>query len=144
MTMSITNLAIFVAILYGYEFYLKKRAQKPEVFLIVTEARWYRVFMLILAGSVFAMDVAFNHASFFVYVILFLSYAFTFKEIGTQGIVCNLKRTPLDKITEISVTDKKHSYYVNYYVKDRKYEMIVRKGLSTGLDEAIERVKKMI
>ncbi len=144
MIMSITNIGIFVIILYAYEYYLKKRSQKPEVFFLVSEERWYRVLMLILAISVFVMDIYSDHASFFVYAVLFFSYTFTFKEIGSQGIVCNLRRTSLDKVNGISITDRKHSLVVIYKTKDRDHEMIVRKALTTNLEEAVEKVKKLI
>lgn len=142
--MSITNFIIFVAMLYGYEMFIKRRAQKNEVFFMASEERWYRILMLILAASVLGMDLYAKQASYFVYAVLFLSYTFTYKEIGNQGIVCNLKRTSLDKITGIEMTDRKHSFLVTYSVKDRKYEMIVRKSLAANLETAIQRVKQSI
>lgn len=142
--MSITNLCIFIVILYAYEFYLKKRAQKAEVFFLTSEERWYRVLMLILAGSVFVMDIFSDQTSFFVYAVLFFSYTFTFKEIGSQGIVCNLRRTPLEKINNISIVDRKHSFVVIYETKERKFEMIVRKALAKDLDQAVEKAKRLL
>ena len=142
--MSITNFCIFIAMLYGYELFIKKRAKKNEVFFMASEERWYRILMLILAGSVLGMDLYAQHASYFVYAVLFLSYTFTYKEIGHQGIVCNMKRTALDKITGIEMKDRKHSFLVIYEVKERKYEMIVRKSLSGNLEAAVQRVKQSI
>lgn len=142
--MSITNFCIFIAMLYGYEMFIKRRASKQAVFFMASEERWYRILMLILAASVLGMDLYAKHASYFVYAVLFLSYTFTYKEIGSLGIVCNMKRTALDKITAIEMKDRKHSYLVIYEVKDRKYEMIVRKSLATNLEAAVQQVKQII
>lgn len=144
LAMSITNFVIYLVLLFGYEFYLSKRRIRSDVFFLASEENWYKILMLILGTSVVVMDVYFKTASFFVYTVLFLSYTFTFKEIGEKGIVNNLRRVPLNSITGLEVKEKKYGYHVYYDVKQRTYEMVVRKSLSSDLLAAVERAQKMI
>lgn len=144
LAMSITNFAIYVAILFGFELYLKKRATRDDVFFLATEEKWYKILMLILGGSVFVVDILAKEASFFVYTVLFLSYTFTFKEIGAAGIVSNLRRIPLKDIKHLSLEEKTHGFHVRYELKNRSFEMIVRKSMAAGLHEAVDRAERMI
>lgn len=144
LAMSLTNFGIYVALLIGYEFYLTKRRTRPDVYFLASEENWYKILMFILGLSVVGMDIYFKTASFFVYAVLFLSYTFTFKEISEKGITNNLRRVPLMNITSLEVVEKKYGYHVQYKVKQNTYEMVVRKSLSNNLQEAVERIQKMI
>lgn len=142
LAMSLTNFMIFIAIFFGFDVYLKKRATKEDVYFIATEENWYKILMLILAASVLAIDLVAKQASFFVYAVLFLSYTFTFKEIGAGGIVNNLRRTSLKEVKKITIEEKKHGFHVYYDLKNRTFEMIIRKNLAAGLKEAVEKANK--
>lgn len=144
LAMSITNFGIYVALLWGYEYYLKKRRNRSDVFFLASEERWYKILMLILGISIFAMDIAFKEASYFVYTVLFLSYTFTLKEIGEKGIINNLRRVKLKDISTIEMKEKTHGYHVYYQVKNRTFEMVVRKSLATHLEGAVSKVQKII
>lgn len=144
LAMSLTNFGIYVALMIGYELYLTKRRKRPDVFFLASEENWYKILMFILGLSVVVMDVYFKTASFFVYTVLFLSYTFTFKEISEKGIMNNLRRVPLNSITDLKVEEKKYGYHVYYEVKQRTYEMVVRKSLSNQLLEAVGKAEKMI
>ncbi len=144
LAMSITNFVIYLVLLFGYEIYLSKRRTRSDVFFLASEEKWYKILMVVLGISVVVMDLYFKTASYFVYTVLFLSYTFTLKEIGTKGIINNLRRIPLKNIKSIEVKEKKYGYHVYYDVNQRTYEMVVRSSLSSGLLEAVERAKKMI
>ena len=144
LAMSIVNFIIYLAFLSGYEFYLTKRRKNKDVFFLASEENWFKILMVILGTSVLVMDIMFEDVSMFVYAVLFLSYTFTFKEIGVNGIFNNLRRIPLDKITALEIKEKKHGYHVYYEVKQRTYEMIVRHSLSSDLLGAVEKAQKMI
>lgn len=144
LVMSFINFAIFVAAFLGFDYYLKKRSNKDEVYFMATEENWYKILMIILGASVLIVDLIAKQSSFFVYAVLILSYTFTFKEIGSAGIVCNLRRTSLKDILKITIEEKPHGYHVFYEVKSRTFEMIVRKKMAAGLEEAVKQVNKQI
>lgn len=144
LTMSLINFGIYVALLLGYEYYVNNRRKQTGVFFLASEENWFKILMFILGLSVVIVDIWYKDASSFVYAVLFLSYVFNFKEIGEKGIMNNLRRVPLSSITALRVEEKKYGYHVYYEVKQKVYEMVVRKSLSNQLLEAVERAQKLI
>lgn len=142
--MCFTNYFIFLGIFLLFEFYIKQRSKKEDVFFIATEVNGFKAFMVILATSVLVLDLIDNHASFFVYAALFFSYALTFKEIGPTGIVNNLRHYKIKQIKTITLEEKGGTIRLKYGNDTKQFEMLVRKSQSAGLEEAVEKMRILL
>lgn len=137
--MMVTNFLIFIAVFFLFEIYIKRRAQKEDVFYLATEVKGFKIFALLLGVSVLVVDYFSNTASMFVYAALFLSYAFNYKEIGTHAIVSNLRVIKIDQVQSVSLELKKKIYYLKVNTGKRVFELIIREKLGDGLEEAVKK-----
>lgn len=140
--MMVTNFLIFIAVFYFFESYIKRRAQKPDVFFLATEVKGFKIFVLLLAVSVLVIDYFSNTASMLVYAALFFSYAFNYKEIGTHAVVSNLRVIKINDIQSVNLELKKKIYYLKVSTGKRVYELIIRESVGQGLEEAVKALEK--
>lgn len=138
--MMVTNFLIFAAVFYFFESYIKRRAEKPDVFFLATEVKGFKIFVILLAISVLVIDYFSNTASMLVYAALFFSYAFNYKEIGTHAVVSNLRVIKINQIESVSLELKKKVYYLKVSTGKRVYELIIRESVGQGLEEAVKKL----
>ena len=139
--MCVTNFLIFIGIFLGFEFYVKMRSKKDDVYFIATEVKGFKIFMVVLGASVMVLDILDRQPSFFVYAALFFSYALTYKEIGPSGVVNNLRHYKINQITQVSIDEKKGVYSFRYGNDKKQFEMLVRQSQSAGLEQAVSKLK---
>lgn len=139
--MCVTNFLIFIGIFLGFEFYVKMRSKKDDVYFIATEVKGFKIFMVVLGASVMVLDILDRQPSFFVYAALFFSYALTYKEIGPSGVVNNLRHYKINQITQVSIDEKKGVYSFRYGNDKKQFEMLVRQSQSAGLEQAVAKLK---
>lgn len=142
--MCVTNFLIFIGIFLGFEFYVKMRSKKDDVYFIATEVKGFKIFMVVLGASVMVLDILDRQPSFFVYAALFFSYALTYKEIGPSGVVNNLRHYKINQITQVSIDEKKGVYSFKYGNDKKQFEMLVRQSQSAGLEQAVAKLKATI
>lgn len=142
--MCVTNFLIFIGIFLGFEFYVKMRSKKDDVYFIATEVKGFKIFMVVLGASVMVLDILDRQPSFFVYAALFFSYALTYKEIGPSGVVNNLRHYKINQITQVSIDEKKGVYSFRYGNDKKQFEMLVRQSQSAGLEQAVAKLKATI
>ncbi len=142
--MIIVNFVIFVFMWLGFEYFLNVRAKRSDVYYLTTEVKGFKIFMILLAVSVMVLDILGKHASSFPYAAIFFSYAFTFKEIGKDGIVINLRRHKPSQIKYLKLEEKKGIYHLTFGNDQKGFEMFIRQGQADGFVDAVAQLKREI
>lgn len=138
------NFCIFIMMWLGFEYFISMRLKRSDVYYLTTEVKGFKIFMILLAASVMVLDYFGNHASSFPYAAIFFSYAFTYKEIGSDGVVINLRRHKTEQIDFVALDEKKGIYHLTFGNRQRTFEMFIRAGQAEGFISAVEKLQSEI